>query len=579
MKPSHNTLNVWVNLDTDVTQLVYFLLFILVCLLMCFWYHLVHILVQNNNDDDNNNKNQQQQQQQQQQKKQQATTIHSREVTMVASAATIARYNSQFKAFMTFKNNINYNENHQWTQEERESVTPNDIIRFFKFKATGNANANDIDDTKQVRSDTILTYKASISYFMINRTMGWNEQRNEGNPTKSRVVKEYIERIEANQTCNKGKDPQHRREFTKNEFEQVLDLLVQSNKVEERYGVAGFFKFQYNLIARSDCISKMKYSSLLPNLSHPKFITAKISWSKTVKRDKAIPQQIVMGAIDSKYCALIGLAIHMECFRSKFGGPHGDFLFALAGVETGVPAASKTRARDGLKSALRNPNFVLEGENMLGTHSVRKFATSYARWCGCQEGDIHARGRWSNDKVIHRYISSTLPYPDAKIASVLCQGGACYYKIKEEAGINNEWIKNNVVPFSATKLHPTVALILGKALLWAIFDDNANKWVSETVKNRIKTAYSNLNNNLEEGSNPVERVRVIVSGGGGQLFISDFAAADGVNNNNTQANNQIGDHVATGIDHERFNIMYSLVRIFSELCTMSVITSVTHTLV
>ena len=68
------------------------------------------------------------------------------------------------------------------------------------------------------------------------------------------------------------------------------------------------------------------------------------------------------------------------------------------------------------------------------------------------------------------YDDNQLPYVDAKVAGMLCPGGACSYSIRESSPVTEDWILENVVPnIAASSYGRTLAKLLGKALLWTIF--------------------------------------------------------------------------------------------------------------
>ena len=46
-------------------------------------------------------------------------------------------------------------------------------------------------------------------------------------------------------------------------------------------------------------------------------------------------------------------------------------------------------------------------------------------------------------RVGDRYDDVELPWPDTKLATFLCIGGPCKYKIKKDSGIDNSFIKGN----------------------------------------------------------------------------------------------------------------------------------------
>jgi hypothetical protein len=86
---------------------------------------------------------------------------------------------------------------------------------------------------------------------------------------------------------------------------------------------------------------------------------------------------------------------------------------------------------------------------------------------------VEARGRWKSQKrIFATYIGTCLPYPDAKVVSVLCIGGAVKYKIRRGSRLTDDWILRHVVPHTAQLMSRQVALILGKALMWGLMDDD-----------------------------------------------------------------------------------------------------------
>ena len=67
---------------------------------------------------------------------------------------------------------------------------------------------------------------------------------------------------------------------------------------------------------------------------------------------------------------------------------------------------------------------------LLGSHSIRKYAATFARRCGCIVNERELRGRWKGQgRVSDVYNDVELPYPDAKVAEKLCGGGACFYTV------------------------------------------------------------------------------------------------------------------------------------------------------
>ena len=66
---------------------------------------------------------------------------------------------------------------------------------------------------------------------------------------------------------------------------------------------------------------------------------------------------------------------------------------------------------------------------------------------GCKKDDTKTQGWWKSQRqIVDSYIGTVLPYPNAKVASVLCIGGAVKYEIKEGSGVTDKFILQCIVP-------------------------------------------------------------------------------------------------------------------------------------
>ena len=158
-------------------------------------------------------------------------------------------------------------------------------------------------------------------------------------------------------------------------------------------------------------------------------------WSKNVMDEQDVPDQILLGAMDRWYCVLLGLAVWLEL------GDESPFLFGIDGINN--PDAIKKMASDFIQdNVFRSEAFVLAiPSGKLGTHSYRKFGGTRARRNGCSHDDVDSRGRWKRRKwQSDTYIDPCLPWPDAKVASLLCKGGRCtmHYEGKKEKSLEEE---------------------------------------------------------------------------------------------------------------------------------------------
>ena len=132
------------------------------------------------------------------------------------------------------------------------------------------------------------------------------------------------------------------------------------------------------------------------------------------------------------------------------------------------------------------------------------------------QDDSDYRGRWKNRGRQHEtYADTNIPWVDAKVASALCKGGVVAYMVDPLSGITSEWILEHVVPnIVAHGIDSQVCKVLGRAMLWRLFDRSGDDCFPQARRVQIMQAYNDLGgrNALEEGCNPVKRVPVVVSG-------------------------------------------------------------------
>ena len=117
-----------------------------------------------------------------------------------------------------------------------------------------------------------------------------------------------------------------------------------------------------------------------------------------------------------------------------------------------------------LKDVYESNNFDQEGN--LGTHSIQKGAATYAARCGLTKDFINRRGRWRiNVSVVDTYIDPSLPYPDARTASILCgPRGPCKHVCEDGIALSDIFLKSVVAPNACRYFGEKVGLVLGKSL-------------------------------------------------------------------------------------------------------------------
>ena len=108
-------------------------------------------------------------------------------------------------------------------------------------------------------------------------------------------------------------------------------------------------------------------------------------------------------------------------------------------------------------------------------------------------------------------VDSQLSWPDINCASQLCFKGMCKHKIKEAAGLTDDWLCQCVTPQISAVFGKKVGAILAKPLLWACFSDTFAERVQPQIRQRICGQFIRLERDgfEQNGVNPVETVEVI----------------------------------------------------------------------
>ena len=84
-----------------------------------------------------------------------------------------------------------------------------------------------------------------------------------------------------------------------------------------------------------------------------------------------------------------------------------------------------------------------------------------------------------------------------------------------DSGITDDWIFQHVVPNMLQHgIEPQVCKVLGRAMLWHLFDHSGDDCFPEHRCNQIMQAYRDrgFHNTLEDGCNPVKKRPLVVSG-------------------------------------------------------------------
>jgi len=96
---------------------------------------------------------------------------------------------------MSYRDGVAYPPNHEFPPAALAAITPEEIVRWMKYRVYQDPDADHDIDKPTLRSKPVLYWKKSISFFVPNKRMEWNELSNVGNPTKSEAVNELIRAI------------------------------------------------------------------------------------------------------------------------------------------------------------------------------------------------------------------------------------------------------------------------------------------------------------------------------------------------------------------------------------------------
>jgi hypothetical protein len=393
----------------------------------------------------------------------------------------ILRYHDILARFMAFRDKKVYESPHPFPDEELLQKKPKELGKWMALLTYGKTNPIPGDQPMEGRSSSIEYYKKAISFFMPNKLAYWNNQANWGNPTKSTAVNEVVGAVKTKEAHGLGKKTQARRDFQKEEFDQVTDIGCNSKHPDVGYGIVALFLFAFIMIGRLDDCCKLRSNKIRATPRFPEFsLQSILEWSKNIWDERACPYQIIFGAADPDYCFLLAAGVHLETSIYLHGG-NQKFVFNF-GRKT--PKAANGYVAKKLQAILNLEDFQRVMEGLLGTHSTHKFTTTLARSKDGLAPETNFWARWKSEEkkgAQGKYWSVDLPWPDAKTAGLLCVGGPIKYKFKSGTGITTDWILENVVPNIAKYYSCQLAEVLGTAMLWAMWDDNTLKHIPPPI--------------------------------------------------------------------------------------------------
>ena len=155
--------------------------------------------------------------------------------------------------------------------------------------------------------------------------------------------------------------------------------------------MSAMINFQSHVIGRIDDTTQVVVDHLRVHDSFLNCLKTKLNWSKNVGDERNAPWQIVMGSMDTMYCVLVSLAVWMEMnMRANASAGNSPYVFSFSD-DVAVPSGG-LKAKSIAQTIFGQNVFKMEqfrnaadSGSLLGSHSIRKYAATHARKCGCNK--------------------------------------------------------------------------------------------------------------------------------------------------------------------------------------------------
>jgi hypothetical protein len=301
-------------------------------------------------------------------------------------------------AFMSYHDSVECEKDAEFSVEELFVITAEDICRWFNHRACGKDVPLPNDRPIHARSTSLHHWKKCLSCFFPNRNHQWNELTGTGNPTKSQLLNDLINKVKKFEVRGEGSPSKARRALKEPEFRSIVQQLRSQEDIESKCGIPALLCFQFHMIGRIDDCCKWKRENLATHDVHPdKCGKARMAWSKNATDERAAPWQHLFGCMDPICCVLLGLGLWLEVFHSST--PNGRvrpmvFRFSDKCIDNAEEAGDHGKA---IVGQLLRPFFLELGaqveDDNVGSHSVRKRASTWARSNGTSKDDKDHRGR------------------------------------------------------------------------------------------------------------------------------------------------------------------------------------------
>lgn len=119
-------------------------------------------------------------------------------------------------------------------------------------------------------------------------------------------MNELIKAVKKKEVRKQGKPSSARRALEPAEFELMLVMCNEHDRIDKKYMVPAYCKVQFTMVARLDDTCQIEEQDLKPNPQFPFSLLCRMCWSKNVLEERDASDQILLGAMDQRYCVLLG---------------------------------------------------------------------------------------------------------------------------------------------------------------------------------------------------------------------------------------------------------------------------------